>query len=137
MKRFLFCIYASVLLFACNNVPVKGDKATATDSLINSAGATVPDEYKTGAELITKNDCLGCHQLDKQNIGPSYNDVSAKYTFDPGIVDNLSHSIIYGSKGLYGVNVMPPHPNISIVDAKAMAGYILSLKNQDASQTEK
>jgi len=128
----IFLSFFLILMFACNT-QTKQTGSTPTDSLINTAGGIADSSYASGARLIAGNDCLTCHMLDKKSMGPSYYQISAKYPFDTGVVENLAHSIIHGSTGLYGDKAMTPHPNISYRDAKAMAAYILSLKHQ--SQT--
>jgi len=118
------------LVVACNTQSKKFKISTTTDSLINSAGAMADPAYQKGAKLIAANDCLTCHILDKKSTGPSYYQISEKYPFDSGVVENLAYSIIHGSKGLFGPNEMPGHPAINYIDAKAMATYILSLKHE-------
>jgi len=130
MKRFVvFGLMFIVLILACNTQTKQSGAATATDSLVNSSGAIADSAYQNGARLIAKNDCLTCHMLDKKSVGPSYYEISAKYPFAEGTIENLTRSIIHGSKGLYGPTAMTPHPNIEYNDAKAMATYILSLKH--------
>jgi cytochrome c len=129
MKRIAvyFFIVSSI---SCNTQTKENSHDTRTDSLINTAGGIANSPYANGARLVVGNDCLTCHKLDKKSIGPSYYQISEKYPFDSGVVENLAHSIINGSKGLYGDRAMTPHPNVSFRDAKAMAAYILSLKHE-------
>jgi cytochrome c len=131
MKNILFI--ACIFLTACNT-PTKqrADAAPdSTDKIINAGAAN-----DSGAALIAKNDCLTCHSIDKKMIGPSYKQVADKYESNAGNIDKLSHSIIDGSKGLWGDSlqhngVMTPHPNLSYNDAETMVKYILSLKNKN------
>ena len=129
MNKKCFLIISFVVAIACNTEPKSTSQTTATDSLINSAGGIADSAYARGARLIAGNDCLTCHQLEKKSFGPSYDEISSKYPFSNGTIENLAHSIIHGSKGLWGSNAMTPHPNVTYEDAKAMAAYILSLKN--------
>jgi len=123
----------TVILFAaaigCNTEPKSTPQTTATDSLINSAGGIADSVYEHGAKLITENDCLTCHKINEKSFGPSYNEISSRYPFSEGATENLAHSIMHGSKGLWGTNAMTPHSNLRYEDAKAMARYILSLKH--------
>ncbi|HEY6978125.1 MAG TPA: c-type cytochrome, partial [Chitinophagaceae bacterium] len=105
------------LVIACNTQTKKNPQATATDSLINSPAKVADSPYVRGAKLISANDCLTCHKLNKKSVGPSYYTISEKYPFDSGVVENLAYSIIHGSKGLYGSKEMTPHPNITYIDA--------------------
>ncbi|WP_228441259.1 c-type cytochrome [Chryseobacterium phosphatilyticum] len=79
-----------------------------------------------GFKLIEGADCLACHKIDTKLIGPSYQDVAAKYTKTD--VDQLAQKIIDGGKGNWGDIPMTPHEGISREDAKQMVKYILSLK---------
>jgi cytochrome c len=123
-------LFFIVLMPACETQSKKSNKPTPTDSLVNYSGRNVDSPFQEGAHLIAVNDCLTCHKLDSANFGPSYNQISEKYTFGEGNIENLSHSIIHGSKGLYGLRAMTPHPNVSWQDAKVMATYILALKHE-------
>jgi cytochrome c len=122
---------------SCGNQSNENTHATATDSLVNTGKGEAGSRYARGAKLVAANDCLTCHKLDQKSVGPSYYEVSQKYPFDSGVVENLAHSIINGSKGLYGPAAMTPHPDVSFQDAKAMASYILSLKDSSVTRTTK
>ncbi|KAI9432804.1 cytochrome c class I [Russula earlei] len=115
---------------ACHSSQSHRDHPNATDSLINTGGTAAPPGYQRGAVLITHNDCFTCHRIDTKLRGPSYLDISKKYGFNEGNVENLAHKIIYGGGGLWDTAVMTPHPNLVEEDAKAMAAYILSLNHQ-------
>jgi cytochrome c len=134
IMKWLFPAVIIVFTLACNTQTEKSKAPTPTDSLINTAGGVADPAYQAGARLVARNDCLTCHMLDKKSIGPSYYQISQKYPFDTGVVENLAHSIIHGSKGLYGSNEMPGHPTLNYNDAKAMATYILSLKHVPKAQ---
>jgi len=131
MIKYVIMSWLSIVIFACNsNGPGNkkySDTTSATDSIINSAGNTADSNYREGARLIAANDCFTCHRIEQKITGPSYREVAAKYHFNEGNVENLSHSIIYGSKGLWGNKEMTAHSNIDPKDAKEMVRYILSL----------
>src|SRR5438046_1782261 len=120
MKYVLIYFLAAVAI-ACTSKQHSASETTATDSLINSAGGIADSAYARGARLIAVNDCLTCHKLNDTSMGPSYYSISSRYPFSEGTVENLAHSIIHGSKGLWGTNAMTAHPNVSYEDAKAMA----------------
>ena len=79
-----------------------------------------------GFKLIEGADCLACHKIDAKVIGPSYQDVAAKYT--EADMEQLVQKIIDGGKGNWGDIPMTPHQGLSKDDAKQMVKYILSLK---------
>ena len=130
MKYFVMGLLC-IIMFACNSNQSTDKKfsgtTSATDSIINSAGNSADSAYREGAHLIAVNDCFTCHRIEEKNVGPSYREIAAKYHFNEGNVENLSHSIIYGSKGLWGNKEMTAHSNVQMADAKEMVRYILSL----------
>ena len=89
----------------------------------NSATATPESE---GLKLIEGADCLACHKVDAKLVGPSYQDVAAKYT--EAAIDVLATKIIDGGKGVWGEIPMTAHAGMSKENAQKMVKYILSLK---------
>ena len=79
-----------------------------------------------GLALIEGADCLTCHKIDAKLVGPSYQDVAAKYT--DADVDKLATKIIEGGKGVWGEIPMSPHAGMSKDNAKKMVEYILTMK---------
>ena len=79
-------------------------------------------------ELLVKNNCLACHYIDKRKYGPTLNEVATKYVDDKNAVAKLAKKIRRGGTGVWGIDVMPPQPQVSAADAQAMAKYILALK---------
>ncbi|MBI1213467.1 MAG: c-type cytochrome [Alphaproteobacteria bacterium] len=76
--------------------------------------------------LLRKNACTTCHKPDHKVIGPSYKDIAAKYKGDPDALAKLMKKIKEGGGGVWGAARMPPHPNISDDDLKAMSEWILA-----------
>ncbi|QBA21779.1 c-type cytochrome [Chryseobacterium indologenes] len=79
-----------------------------------------------GLKLIEGTDCLTCHKIDSKLIGPSYQEVAAKYSVAD--LDMLAQKIIDGGKGNWGEIPMTPHTGLSKENARQMVKYILSLK---------
>jgi cytochrome c len=79
-------------------------------------------------DLVTKKNCLACHQIDKRKYGPNFKEVAAKYADQKNAVDVLAKKIRRGGTGVWGPDVMPPQPQVSAKEAKAIATYVLSLK---------
>lgn len=75
--------------------------------------------------LASKHGCLGCHGIDAKLVGPSYKEVAAKYT---GNLDanTLAERIRAGGSGHWGDVPMPPHPQVSVADARKLATWILA-----------
>ena len=124
MKKYLFIISAGIILVACGGSNSGNKKETAASDITEN-----PD-YKAGLALISKSDCLTCHQVDEKVTGPSYRDVANKYAGLPDtIVTHLAGKVITGGSGVWGEIMMLPHPAISQADAETMVKYILLLKN--------
>ena len=81
-----------------------------------------------GKQLLSKSDCLACHQVQVKVVGPAYAAVAAKYPATEANIAKLSEKIIKGGAGAWGQIPMSPHPTIPTADAQKMVKYILSLK---------
>lgn len=137
-SRVVTIIFVCLLFLACNNGAEKNAKVDsgteATNDLINNAGNNADSANRDGARLIAANDCLTCHKLKDTSVGPSYVDVAKRYEMNEGNIENLSHSIIHGSVGIWGNKKMTPHANLDFQDAEKMVQYILSLKDSATAQ---
>jgi len=80
-----------------------------------------------GAQLIGKNDCKTCHNVSKQTVGPSYMAIAKKYEHNDENRELLINKIIKGGSGVWGEQVMTPHPEIPKYDLEEMLDYIFSL----------
>ena len=81
-----------------------------------------------GEDLLKKSGCTACHAIDKKLVGPPYVEVAAKYKGDPGAAAKLFEKVKKGGSGVWGQVPMPPNPQVSDADLKAMIAYILALK---------
>lgn len=79
-------------------------------------------------ELAQKKNCMACHAIDKKVVGPSYQDVAAKYAAQKGAADLLATKVIKGGVGSWGQIPMPSNPTVSEADAKVLVAWILALK---------
>jgi len=119
----MLCIIAAVASCGSNETKPAANENKAADLTKN------PD-YEKGLDLVTKSDCLGCHNVMDPSIGPAYVAIAKRYNGQPGIEDTLAQKIIKGGAGNWGTIPMAPHSQISEEDAKAMAKYILTLNEQ-------
>ncbi len=101
-------------------------KTTTTTVKGNSSTADIAQ----GKQLISKSDCLSCHQLKVKVVGPAYSEVAQKYPATEENITMLSNKIINGGSGNWGQIPMVPHPAIAVADAAKMVKYILSLKGK-------
>lgn len=79
--------------------------------------------------LAQKYACVACHQADRKVVGPSWNDITAKYAADaksPQSITRLADSIRKGGSGKWGNVPMPPQAALSDADAKALAHWLLT-----------
>ena len=79
-------------------------------------------------DLLMKNNCLACHNVNQTVVGPSFKAVANKYRGNEYAADKLAKKIRAGGSGVWGAMPMPAHPQISDVDAKKLATYILNIK---------
>ncbi len=97
-------------------------------ALIGLLGGTGSVPAADNNELVVKKNCLACHQVDKRKYGPNFKEVAAKYADQKNAVDVLAKKIRRGGTGVWGQDLMPPQPQVSAADARALATYVLSLK---------
>lgn len=87
-----------------------------------AAGALAAGVVKaqSGADVVKAKGCLGCHEVDKKKVGPSFKDVAAKYKSDQKSADALVAKL-KEAKG---------HPKVTASDAelKAAVGHMLATK---------
>ena len=88
-----------------------------------------PDE-PLGLNLIKNSDCFTCHQFKSKLIGPSFQEVAARYASRPSADKLLATRIREGSEGTWGEVIMPGHPDISHDAATKMAEWILQKGNK-------
>lgn len=77
-------------------------------------------------DLATKSGCMTCHQVDKKLVGPSYQDVAAKYKGQSDAAKRLSDKVKAGGKDAWGPIPMPPNPNLKDADIEVLIKWILS-----------
>ena len=95
-------------------------------AVIGLAGAAGP--VHADYDLVVKKNCLACHQVDKRKYGPNFKEVAVKYADQKNAADLLARKIRRGGTGVWGPDVMPPQPQVSASEARALASYVLSLK---------
>lgn len=97
--------------------PVRGwDLGLGDDGEAAEATSSVP------TEILSANGCLSCHAMDRAIIGPALNDVAAKY--GAGDSEYLTNKIYEGGSGVWGSMPMPPQPDLSDADVKAITAWL-------------
>jgi len=102
------------------------------DFLPEPADPTDRIDYSRGKSLISGSDCVLCHTESTPAVIPNYKTIATAYQNRQNITEELTQSLINGSKGKWGTIPMPPHPDLSAEDATAMVQYILSLADDRA-----
>jgi cytochrome c len=92
--------------------------------LLTALAVSVP--ALANEELAKEKKCTKCHSVDRTKVGASYKDLAKKYAGQADAPAKLAANIIKGVKG--SGEEMPPNPQVSEADAKALANWILSLK---------
>lgn len=77
--------------------------------------------------LLTHFKCYLCHADREPKAGPAYVDVAAQYRSTPNAVSVIAAEIRRGLRH-GGPWHMPPHPEVSVAEARVMARYIMSLR---------
>lgn len=78
------------------------------------------------AELAKRKACLSCHGVDKRLVGPSFREVAARYKGQAGAEGRLLEKMRRGGGGVWGPIAMPPSPDLSEADARALVNWILA-----------
>ena len=75
----------------------------------------------------TKN-CMACHRVDRNTLGPSFKNVAAKYADQAGADVMLAQKIRQGTVGAWGAVPMPAQPQVSEDESLRLSRWILGLK---------
>ncbi len=79
-------------------------------------------------ELHKKYACTACHADDKKLVGPSYQEVAAKYKGDKDAVKKLSEKVRKGGMGVWGQIPMPANASATDAELKTMIETVLKTK---------
>lgn len=87
-----------------------------------AGGVTLDDEF-----YKTKN-CMACHKVDRNSMGPSFISISEKYANEKGFDVKLAKKIREGGVGSWGQTPMPPQSQVSEDESLRLARWVLQLK---------
>ena len=111
--------------------------ARLTKTVIISAlaiGATAQiSAGQNGDKLVSASDCLGCHSLDSQVVGPSWKAIAKRYRGEAGSEARLAARVRQGGAGKWGDVAMTPHPDLPDAQSRLMVQWILSLSDSPSS----
>lgn len=124
------CLSLAMFLAACGG----GSEKKAEEEKASETTTPAPDNSMVenvagkGKELMAAQDCATCHKETEKVIGPSFQEIAAKYPNNDENIATLADKIIKGGSGNWGEIPMAPHSAIAVDDAKEMVKYILSVK---------
>src|SRR5271167_4921365 len=113
MKRWL-CM--SVLAMAIAAAAAQGARAADAP----------PPSPSEAMDIARKNACMGCHAVDRKLVGPSFQQIAAKYKGDAQAPVRLEAKVRDGGSGVWGVLPMPSHRSMDSADIKKVVGWILA-----------
>ena len=94
------------------------------------AKADPATRFAVARALIAGSDCATCHNREAKSRGPSFVQLAEKYKADAATLKQLAGKIRTGGSGVWGQEVMPAHPLITMHQAQTMAEYMLSVNDK-------
>lgn len=79
-------------------------------------------------DLASKKNCMACHAIDKDVVGPAFKKVAAKYAGDKDAVDKLTQKVLKGGSGTWGPIPMPANTQVTEAEAKQLVTWVLTQK---------
>ena len=108
-----------------------GGNASATPPPAPAApaapAAPPPQASVAPDQMPAKYGCTACHAVDHKVVGPSFQDVAAKYR-GKDVEATLVEKVKNGGSGVWGQIPMPPNPQVPDPDLHAIVKWILTLK---------
>jgi cytochrome c len=90
-----------------------------------------PDSPAPMLAFAQSHNCMSCHSMSRNFMGPSFGSVARKYAHVEGAQKQLARKIVEGGVGVWGIVPMPANTQVSPDQALALADWILSLDKQD------
>lgn len=81
-----------------------------------------------GKYWVENSDCMTCHEIDDNNVGPSFRNIAQRYADTRENREFLVKKIKSGGSGNWGTAVMNAHPGLAEEDIKTMLDYVFTLK---------
>jgi len=79
-----------------------------------------------GPSIANANACMGCHAVDRKLVGPSFQQIAAKYKGDAQAPAKLTRKVKDGGSGVWGMIPMPAHPSMSDADIRTVVDWVLA-----------
>jgi len=95
----------------------------AASAFVSTAHA---DDAPRGRMVANANACMGCHAVDRKLVGPSFQQIAAKYKGDVQAPAKLSRKVKEGGSGVWGMIPMPAHQSMSDADIRTVVDWVLA-----------
>jgi cytochrome c len=79
-----------------------------------------------GQIVASSNACMGCHAVDRKLVGPSFQQIAAKYKGDAQAPAKLVRKVKDGGSGVWGMIPMPAHQSMSDADIRTVVDWVLA-----------
>ena len=120
---------------------IPGDKVKVTGSYDSGGAASAApvgvesqmmaaNGHEAGRDLVTHSDCIACHTMQAQSVGPAFTAIAMKYKGDGAAIDRLVQKVQDGGNGVWGIMAMAAHPQFTKAQLKDMVGWVLSLADE-------
>ena len=110
-----------------------GYDAQHEESAADQENGIAAGANQRGRNRVFKSDCIACHQLGVQSVGPSFTAISAKYHGQEGILAKLTDKVITGGGGVWGPIAMAAHPQFTRDEIQEMVGWVLSIADDQGA----
>lgn len=102
--------------------------AVLTVSALGCAFASTAQaaDVPRGQIVANANACMGCHAVDRKLVGPSFQQIAAKYKGDTQAPAKLSRKVKDGGAGVWGMIPMPAHQSMSDADIRTVVDWVLA-----------
>lgn len=80
----------------------------------------------SGQRIAAANACMGCHAVDRRLVGPSFQQIAARYKGDAAAPAKLARKVKDGGSGVWGMIPMPAHQSMSDADVRAVVDWVLA-----------
>ena len=105
-----------------------GSAKASDGSIVAASASSKPGKNSLHTDvqtLLNDNGCFGCHAIDKEIVGPSFQNIAAKYKRSAEVQAMLVRSIKQGVAGKWGQMSMPPISGLTDAQAKVLATFVL------------
>ncbi|MEA3086178.1 MAG: cytochrome c [Paraburkholderia sp.] len=79
-----------------------------------------------GQIVASSNACMGCHAVDRKLVGPSFQQIAARYKGDAQAPEKLARKVKDGGSGVWGMIPMPAHQSMSDTDIRTVVDWVLA-----------